>query len=89
VSAALKVCDGITMSYVEDETIILMPSSKNVVLLNETSSLIFRKIAEGLNNECIAEYMSEIYDIEKNQLIEKVENLVSELLEKGVLFHGE
>lgn len=79
------VSEEIITSEVESEMIILFNQSKKILILNETSSVIFKLIDLGLNDLEIIECLKLQYDANEDNLLESITDTINLFLKKGII----
>lgn len=73
--------------HLDDCSIVFNINSKDIFLLNSTSSFIFKKLQEQNNiNDIVNEYISEHESVEYNVLYEDFVTTKNKLLEMEILY---
>lgn len=84
-SSKYTVSNTIVTSEVGDEMVILLKNGKKVILLNETSTFIFKLIDAGHNHDEIVSALMQQYNIDNTVASEGVVCTLKTFIDKGVI----
>lgn len=84
------ISDKYVLKHVLDSDILVDIKSNfnGVIKLNKTSKEIYEFIKEGKNIEEIVDILSKKYDVDKSVVSKDVNEVVEEMLKKGIFING-
>jgi hypothetical protein len=81
--------DDVVSRRLEDEVVLVHLRTNRIYTLNETGARLWELLKEGRDRAEIEEQLLQEFEVEREQLLEEVERLLSHLTREGLVSVGE